>query len=198
MSPHANRNICRECDNFERTERRRKAPHTEVMRNLRRRLLYQIRQYGRTLEPQEMYRNRYAAAREFGKRSGLEVAIERQMQALGIPFLYEPGRIPYSKPHHYIPDFILPNGIVVEAKGHFESSDRGKIKAVLAQYPDLDFRMVFSNSRTKIAKKSKTTYGKWCETLGIKYADGLIPASWFDEPIRSAAVTQLIKLGLVK
>ncbi len=146
-----------------------------------------------------MYRDRYRAARELGKRSGLEVKIESQLNALNARFSYEPGRIPYTKPHYYLPDFILPNGIVIEAKGYFESSDRGKLKAVKAAFPGLDLRMVFSNSRTKIAKKSDTTYGMWCHSNDIPFFDsGLVPPAWIEEDDNEESIAILKELGLLK
>jgi len=45
----------------------------------------------------------------------------------------------------------------------------------------MDIRFVFTNSKNKINKKSKTTYGMWCEKNGFKYADKEIPDSWFEE-----------------
>ena len=49
------------------------------------------------------------------------------------------------------------------------------------QYPDMDLRFVFTNSKGKIRKGSKTTYAMWCNKYGFQYADKLIPASWFKE-----------------
>jgi hypothetical protein len=57
----------------------------------------------------------------------------------------------------------------VEAKGGFNSQDRKKHKLIKAQKPELDIRFIFSNSKTKIGKKSLTTYGKWCELNNFKY-----------------------------
>jgi len=122
-----------------------------------------------------------------GYRSGLEETIANQLQKKDIPFEYENKAnivkyiIPVSD-HTYLPDFKLPNGIIVETKGRFVLADRKKHKLIKEQYPDLDIRFVFSNSNTKISKGSKTTYASWCEKLGIPYADKTIPQSWLDEP----------------
>jgi len=122
-----------------------------------------------------------------GYRSGLEETIANQLQKKDIPFEYENKAnivkyiIPVSN-HTYLPDFKLPNGIIVETKGRFVLADRKKHKLIKEQYPDLDIRFVFSNSNTKISKGSKTTYASWCEKLGIPYADKTIPQSWLDEP----------------
>ena len=40
---------------------------------------------------------------------------------------------------------------------------------------------VFNNSKARISKISKTTYGEWCERNGFKYADKVIPQSWIEE-----------------
>jgi hypothetical protein len=81
------------------------------------------------------------------------------------------------------PDFILPNGIIVETKGQFLSSDRSKHKLIKEQNPDLEIRFVFSNSNTKIGSKSKTTYAMWCSRFGFEYADKSIPTSWLKETL---------------
>lgn len=81
-----------------------------------------------------------------------------------------------------MPDFVLPNSIIIELKGQFDTADRQKHLMVQAQHPHLDIRFVFSNSRQRISKKSQTTYAQWCETHGFKYADKLVPPAWLAEP----------------
>jgi hypothetical protein len=46
------------------------------------------------------------------------------------------------------------------------------------QHPELDIRFVFSNSKTRISKQSKTTYADWCRTKGFQFADKKIPQEW--------------------
>lgn len=118
-------------------------------------------------------------------RSGLEEKVAGELTELGVEFHYEPpGWVIYQKPNsRYKPDFVLPNGIIVETKGQFLSSDRSKHKLIKEQNPELDIRFVFSNSRTKIGSKSKTTYGMWCERLGFQYADKSIPMGWIKEKL---------------
>jgi hypothetical protein len=98
-----------------------------------------------------------------------------------INFKYESTILQYVKPitkHRYTPDITLDNGILVEIKGYFTSSDRKKHLLVKEQYPDLDIRFVFGNSKNKLNKNSKTTYADWCEKNNIKYADKTIPRDW--------------------
>ena len=83
--------------------------------------------------------------------------------------------------HIYTPDFILPNGIIVESKGLFEVADRQKHLYIKQQYPNLDIRFVFTNPNTKIYKGSKTTYADWCSKNGFQYAKKLIPLGWLKE-----------------
>lgn len=73
------------------------------------------------------------------------------------------------------------NGIIIEAKGLFETADRQKHLLIKKQYPHLDIRFIFQNPRNKIYKGSKTTYADWCKKHGFLYAAKLIPASWFRE-----------------
>ena len=119
-----------------------------------------------------------------GYRSGLEEQVSRQLVAAGINAAYEETKIAYVQPEKgrkYTPDFVLPNGIVIETKGRFLTDDRQKHLLVKAQHPNLDIRFVFSRSATTISKASKTTYAMWCEKNGFKYADKLIPVAWLIE-----------------
>jgi hypothetical protein len=138
-----------------------------------------------------------AAALKHGWRSGLEEVVAEQLRSGGTAFLYEPFGIPYTQPEKlrkFTPDFVLPNGIVVETKGRFVTADRQKHLLLKAQYPDLDLRFVFSNSRARISKQSKTTYAVWCESKGFLYADKRIPQEWIDEPHNEASKSVLRKL----
>ena len=123
-------------------------------------------------------------AKKYGFKSGLEENISKQTESKGIAVEYESEKVAYVIPaseHTYNPDFKLPNGIRVETKGRFVIADRKKHLLVKEQNPNLDIRFVFSNSKNKINKKSKTTYGDWCDKHGFKYADKEIPDSWFSE-----------------
>jgi hypothetical protein len=126
-------------------------------------------------------------AKKYGFKSGLEETISQQIESQGIKVEYETEKVPYIIPasnHTYSPDFKLPNGIRVETKGRFVAADRKKHLLVKEHNPHLDIRFVFSNSKNKISKKSKTTYGDWCEKNGYKYADKIIPNEWFLEENR--------------
>jgi len=119
-----------------------------------------------------------------GYRSGLEEATAEHLKSIGVEFTYEEEKIKWldSKERSYTPDFILSNGIVVESKGRFVSADRRKHKEIKNQYPDLDLRFVFSNSRAKLYKGAKSNYGEWCDKHGFLYADKEIPLEWTKEP----------------
>ena len=119
-----------------------------------------------------------------GFRSGLEERIAEQLDKLGVDYTYEKVKLKYIKPasqHIYTPDFVLSNGIIVETKGRFLLADRQKHILVKKYNPTLDIRFVFSNSKAKISKTSRTTYAAWCEKNGFKYADKTIPQEWIDE-----------------
>jgi len=124
-----------------------------------------------------------------GFRSGLEEKIAATLEALFGPsgFGYESLKIPFIKPqrtHKYTPDFILPNGIIIESKGRFLTADRQKHLLIKEQHPHLDIRFVFSNPRARISKRSKTTYADWCEKHGFLYAHEVIPDAWLHEPAK--------------
>jgi len=100
--------------------------------------------------------------------------------------LYEATRLRYTKPakvHTYKPDFMLPNGIIVEVKGYMDLDARKKYVALLNSIPDLDIRFVFDKASTPIRKGSKITYGIWATNNGFEWSEKKIPAKWFTEPL---------------
>jgi hypothetical protein len=129
-----------------------------------------------------------ANALRHGWRSGLEEKVANALTEAGIPFTYEKTKVKYIKPaseHQYTPDFVLDNGIIIETKGLFTAIDRQKHILVKRQHPNLDIRFVFSNSKARLSKASRTTYGMWCEKNGYLYADKMIPEHWINERRRS-------------
>lgn len=121
---------------------------------------------------------------KYGFRSGLEESIAENLASKGVGFRFEELTITYTKPakaSKYTPDFELPNGIIIESKGRFLTADRQKHLLVQKQHPLLDIRFVFSNSKTRISKRSKTTYADWCEKHGFLFADKEIPDEWLKE-----------------
>ena len=125
-----------------------------------------------------------ATPKTLGFRSGLEERVAKQLEELGVVAEYETQKIKYTIPesvHTYTPDFILPNGIIIETKGRFLLADRKKHILIKKQMPHLDIRFVFMNSAAKLNKGSKTTYADWCDKQGFVYADKLIPELWIKE-----------------
>ncbi|WEM05509.1 endonuclease [Ralstonia phage BOESR1] len=132
-----------------------------------------------------------------GVRSGLEEKVCKDLRDKGVAYEYEAVKVPYitpAKPHTYTPDIILPNGIVVELKGHYIPEDRAKQLLVKKQNPDLDIRFVFSNSKSRITKRSQTTYADWCRKNGFVFADKEIPNEWTEEPPNERSLAALKKL----
>lgn len=123
-----------------------------------------------------------AMAKKKGFRSGLEEQVANQIKSKGLKVEYEQTKISYVIPeskHTYTPDFVLPNGVIIESKGRFLLEDRKKHLLIKAQQPHLDIRFVFTSSSAKISKGSKTNYADWCVKNGFLYADKVIPDSWF-------------------
>lgn len=129
-------------------------------------------------------------------RSGLEQDIAKYLRNNKVPFTYEVEKLTYTVPsskHTYTPDFciITQSGkqIYIEGKGIWAYDDRYKHLLIRQQYPGLDIRFVFSNSRSKIRKGSKTTYRDICEGRGRgqfrgvtwQYSDKKIPKVWLEE-----------------
>ena len=129
-------------------------------------------------------------------RSGLEDKNAAYLKREKVKFTYEILKIQYTEPasnHTYTPDFVITTlsgkSIIVETKGIWTYKDRLKHLLVRQQHPELDIRFVFTRSRSKISKSSKTTYADICNGLGrgkfkgVKwmYADKLTPLTWLEE-----------------
>lgn len=122
-------------------------------------------------------------ARKHGYRSGLEHKLSIYLDELKQNYGYECIKIEWEDLAYrtYTPDYILKNGIIVEVKGRFMAADRRKHIQIKKQHPELDIRFVFENSRSKIRKGAKTTYGDWCIKNGFRYYDRIIPEDWLKE-----------------
>ena len=114
-------------------------------------------------------------------RSKYEETVYNNVKENGFTVEYEPFSLAYLMKGNYYPDFVLPNGIIVEAKGYFDSRARAKMIAVKKNNPFLDIRLLFMNSKTKVRKGSKLTYADWCKKYHFPFSDGMIPLEWFNE-----------------
>ena len=128
-------------------------------------------------------KNHWSAVNKSAFRSGLEDKLQKYLAENGVSYKYETTKIQWEDRmfRRYTPDFILPNGIIIEAKGLFTPDDRRKHKEIKKQHSNLEIRFIFENSKRKIAKNSKTTYADWCDKLNIKWADKLMPLDWAQE-----------------
>jgi len=123
--------------------------------------------------------------------------VAKALEFKGHSYEYESTKVPYVKPATgctYLIDFVLNNGIAIEVKGQFTSDDRKKHLLIKDQWPDLDLRFVFSNPHQKLSKKSKTSYAKWCEKHGFRWAQGSVPDEWMNEPKNRRSIKSIKKI----
>ncbi len=113
-------------------------------------------------------------------KSGLEESIAWELLRQKVKFKYEPRKIKYFIEYNYIPDFLLPNGIMIEAKGYFRKEHQRKHRMLKQQHPELDIRFVFQKLKSRV-QGSKLTCQKWCEKYNFKYAENTIPEEWINE-----------------
>jgi hypothetical protein len=117
-----------------------------------------------------------------GYRSGFEKRVADQLKEAKVSFGYETEKLTYTVPARkatYTPDFFLPNGIIIEAKGRFRTAaDRQKLILVKETHPDRDIRLLFQNANLPIYKGSKTTYAAWADTHGFVWAEKKVPNEW--------------------
>lgn len=117
------------------------------------------------------------------KRSPYEDRIIEALDGSGVDYEYEKHKFPYTVEHWYKPDFSFPRTmVIVEAKGYFTGADRSKaLKARPAiEAEGWELRFVFIKASNKLNKNSKTTYASWCDKHGFKWAEGMIPESWYE------------------
>lgn len=116
-------------------------------------------------------------------RSGLEQEAATFLKTRQKTVEYEKIKIEWEDLRYrtYTPDFLLDNGIIVEAKGLFDSDDRHRHKCVRRQHPELDIRFVFSNAKAKLYKGAKSTYSDWCDKNKFKWSHRIIPEVWLKE-----------------
>lgn len=132
-------------------------------------------------------------------RSKFEMKLAVELDRLGVNYEYEKWQYEFftkvssgvcndclgthvAQRRWYTPDFFLPNGIVIEAKGNLTASNRTILKAVRDAHDSLDLRLVFM-ADNKINRNSVTRYSDWAEQFGFKYAVGEIPEEWINEGV---------------
>ena len=130
----------------------------------------------------------------FSGRSKFETRVGIDLEERGIAFEYELESYKYkAKPYNakcedcngknvfetrsYTPDFFLPNGVIVEAKGRWRPKERKILKALQESNPELDIRMLFMRDNW-LTTKHLQRYSDWCNKNNIEYAVGRVPESW--------------------
>lgn len=117
-------------------------------------------------------------------RSKFEKAVYETCRKAKQKLEYEPedAFISYTTTARYVPDFRLPNGVLVECKGYFDPRARRKMLAVRKQNPSLDIRFVFQRANNRLTKsKNSMTYAAWCDRHDFVWAEGTIPDEWWEE-----------------
>lgn len=111
-------------------------------------------------------------------RSRFEATLALTLKGVGATFEYETLKLKYTRECVYNPDFILPNGVIIEAKGYWLPADRTKHLRVRECNPEMDVRFCFQNAHNTLNKKSKTTYADWCDKHGFLWSHKTIPKEW--------------------
>ena len=117
-------------------------------------------------------------------RSGFEAKLARALDQAGVPVRYEKTKLKNAvpaRPATYMPDFQLPSGVYVEAKGEVTAADRKKHLLVRDQHPTEEIRFVFQTPNRYMSASKSGTYASWCDDNGFQYAKGEIPKAWLKE-----------------
>jgi hypothetical protein len=122
------------------------------------------------------------------RASKFEEQVEKDLISRGINYAYESIKVfftPPPKKRSKLWDWEITTDtgkqIIVEGKGWWESKVRLAETEAIKQNPQHDVRYLFQRASTKISKKSKTSYGDWCDKHGIQWAEGTIPQAWLEE-----------------
>lgn len=96
-----------------------------------------------------------------------ETSIGAKLFKLKVPFEYEPQKLPYKIESTYLPDFKINDTLFVESKGVWKADDRRKHLIIKETYPSIIVFLCSMNPNQKIRKRSKTSYGDWCNQHSI-------------------------------
>ena len=77
-------------------------------------------------------------------------------------------------------------------KGLLTTGDRTKHLLIKEQYPDLDIRFIFSRPTNKLDKRTKTTYGDWCDRYGFLYSKDRIPREWMMTSKKKKKISKIL------
>ena len=112
-----------------------------------------------------------------GFRNQFEERLGSFLDDRRVAYEYETLVLGYTLEGKYKPDFILPNGIIIEAKGFFRTHAQRALKAVKKKHPKLDIRLVFYNQNQKVQGSNLKCY-EWAVKYKFKFADKNIPEEW--------------------
>ena len=112
-----------------------------------------------------------------GFRNQFEEKLASFLEEKRVAYEYETRILSYTLEGRYKPDFILPNGIIIEAKGFFRLTAQRILRAIKKQHPELDIRLVFYDCNKKV-QGSNLTCKAWATKYNFKFADKAIPIEW--------------------
>jgi hypothetical protein len=137
-------------------------------------------------------------AREIAKLVGMksmgEVKCAADLDERGIPYTYEGEVFAYQyKPQKYTPDFNIllkrkgKKPLHLEYKGKMTADIRKKMLAIKMCNPEIEFALVFENSKNGITKRRKkkdgtyntpTKYWQWAEQKGFLWSEHTMKEEW--------------------
>lgn len=116
-------------------------------------------------------------------KSRLEERFAQMMQEKGLPFQYEPDRLPYVRSSVYVPDWKIRKDVYIETKGYLSPSNRANMLSFKEQHPGVRIYFIFGNANNRLNSRSSTTYGEWATKHGFRWRDIKkgIPLDWWQE-----------------
>lgn len=103
-------------------------------------------------------------------RSSWEANISRIFQKLGVPYEYEREAFSFDD-FIYVPDFFLPNNIIVEVKGFWDNNSRRKVVTLKKNRPEYTILPIDSDMYESLRLKYSSQISQWEENVSVSCRD---------------------------
>jgi len=117
-------------------------------------------------------------------RSKLEGKVAEALYSFGVSASYEGYKLIWQdwangNEYRYVPDFVLSDGTIIEAKGRYRFDHMERHESLLRTFPAIRLCIAFQCNNW-ISSDWDERYSDWCEDRGIEWTLGAeIPTNWF-------------------
>ena len=108
-------------------------------------------------------------------RSSWEANVARLLNYKGIPWKYEERFFELKDGHFYLPDFFLPNNIILEVKGYWDEQSRAKVSRFARDYPEYKLCILDEDMYQTLSALYGSTILGWEQEIKRQAKDTLVP-----------------------